>query len=110
MLGTRYRFLFTNFFDHLHCMTFRFNFECNFECVAGAHVPLTMEGKIVVDGVLASCYPSCHHDVAHIGMKPLSWFPEVTKWIFGEDNKFLVYVNILEYVGRLVIPDELLDI
>ena len=29
---------------------------------AGAYVPLTMEGKIVVEGVLASCYASIHHE------------------------------------------------
>ena len=69
-----------------------------------------MEGNIVVDGVLASCYPSCHHDMAHIGMTPLSWFPKVTKWIFDEDNGFLVYVKVLDYFGRFLMPDGLLDI
>ena len=28
----------------------------------GANVPLTKEGNIMVDGVLASCYPSADHD------------------------------------------------
>ena len=68
-----------------------------------------MEGSIVVDGVLASCYPSCHHDVSHIGMAPVSWFPEVIQWIFGEDNGFLVYVNVLEDFGRFVFPDGLIN-
>ena len=78
--------------------------------VVGAYVPLTMEGIIVVDGVLASCYPSCYHDVAHIGITPLSWFPGVIQWIFGEDNGFLVYVSLLDHFGRLLLPDGLLFI
>ena len=69
-----------------------------------------MNGTIVVDRVLASCYPSYHHDVAHIGMTPLSWFPGVIQWISGEDNGFLVYVNMLDHFGRLLLPDGLLDI
>ena len=69
-----------------------------------------MEGNIVVDGVLASCYPSCNHDVAHIGMTPLNWFPKILQWIIGEDNGFLVYVNILDHIGRLVVPDGLLNV
>ena len=78
--------------------------------VLGAFVPLTMEGNIVVDGVLASCYPSCHHDVSHIGMTPVSWFPDVIQWIFGEDDGFSVYANVLEHFGRLVFPVGLMDI
>ena len=33
--------------------------------------PLTKEGKIVVDGVLASCYADFHHDMAHLTMTPM---------------------------------------
>ena len=33
-------------------------------------MPLTEEGNIVVDGVLASCYASFDHDLAHIAMVP----------------------------------------
>ena len=43
----------------------------------GAYVPLTMEGNIAVDGILASCYPSCYHDLGHIGMLPIQLFPTV---------------------------------
>ena len=57
---------------------------------AGAYVCFTEEGNIVVDGVVASCYPSYNHDVAHITMTPLSWFPDAMDWIFGEDNGFSV--------------------
>ena len=68
----------------------------------GAFVPLTMHGNILVDGVLASCYPSVHHDLANIGMKPVQLFPEIMDSIFGVDNGFSVYVKISEDVGRWV--------
>ena len=42
-----------------------------------------MNGNIMVDGVLASCYSSLDHDLHHVVMTPLQWFPEVTKWTFG---------------------------
>ena len=38
--------------------------------LSGVYVPLTMEGTILVDGILASCYSSVRHDLAHIGMTP----------------------------------------
>ena len=65
-----------------------------------------MEGNIFVDGVLASCYPSSYHDMAHFGMTPVQWFPEMIEWIFGDDNGLLTYANILEYVGRIILPYE----
>ena len=60
-----------------------------------------MDGNIVVDGVLASCY-AYDHDVAHIGMTPLRWFPEILDWIFGENNGTPGYVKLTEDLGRLV--------
>ena len=69
----------------------------------GAYVPLTMEGNLVVDGVLVSCYPSAEHDLAHIGMAPIRWFPGMIKWICGEDNGFSIYVNIAEELGKFIV-------
>ena len=46
-----------------------------------------MEGSIVVDSVLASCYPSAHHDLAHIALTPIRWFPKIFEWIFGDDKR-----------------------
>ena len=70
----------------------------------GAYVPLTKEGNIMVDGVLASCYPSADHDILHFGMIPIQWFPETTEWIFGAENGFQGYVEIVEVFGRLMLP------
>ena len=55
-----------------------------------------MEGKIVVDGVLASCYAYTHHDLAHIGVTPMRWFPEIVQWIFGEEHGKSTYTSVLQ--------------
>ena len=65
---------------------------------------MTMEGDIVVDGVLSSCYASVHHDVAHITMTPLRWFPEFTKGLMGEDGGFAVYAKMAELFEGLIPP------
>ena len=65
-----------------------------------------MEGNIVVDGVLASCYPSAHHDLAHIAMTPIRWFPKISGWIFGDENGILGYVQMAEDFGLWAIPKE----
>ena len=72
----------------------------------GAYVPLTMEGNIVVDEVLVSCYPSVHHDLAHIALMPVKWFPNIIDWMYGENNGCSVFSALLEDVGRWVLPDE----
>ena len=72
--------------------------------ILGAYTPVTSEGNIVVDGVLASCYASAHHDLAHIIMTPIRWIPIITRWIFGNDTRSHVYAKVIEDVGRLVAP------
>ena len=44
-------------------------------------MPLTTKGNIMVDGVLASCYASVNHDLGHIVMTPIRWFPEMVQWV-----------------------------
>ena len=68
-----------------------------------------MEGNIIVDGVLASCYPFSDHDLAHYGMTPLRWFSDIMEMIFGEDKGFSVYVKTTEDLGRWVFPKKLLN-
>ena len=72
----------------------------------GAYVPMTMEGNILVDDVLASCYAGFNHDLAHITMTPLTWFPEVMQWIFGEDNGFQNYVLIQKSLGEWLVSSQ----
>ena len=73
--------------------------------IVGAYVPLTTQGNLVVDGVLTSCYPSASHEVSHIGMTPMRWFPEITQWIFGDHGAFPGYVIISDKLGKWIIPD-----
>ena len=69
----------------------------------GAYVPLTVEGNIIVDGVLASCYPYSHHDLAHISTTPIHWFPQMMKWIFGEENGFSGFVKVAEGLEKWLV-------
>lgn len=68
-----------------------------------------MEGTIIVDGVLASCYVSCNHHLAHMAMAPIRWFPGVVEWIFGWDrtNGMPGYISIMEDLGKLIIPHDI---
>ena len=63
---------------------------------------MTREGTIVVDGVVASCYASVNHDLAHVGMAPLRWFPETMKLIFNEDAGFSAFMRITKEVCMLM--------
>ena len=69
-----------------------------------AYVPLTMDGNIMVDGVLASWYASFDHDLAHIVMAPMRMFPEIFQWAFGMDNENPGFVNIAKDMGRWMMP------
>ena len=70
----------------------------------GAYVPITVEGNIMVDRVLASCYDSIHHEVAHSLIKPVQWYLGMVEWIFGDGSGPSAYVGILEDVNRGVVP------
>ena len=74
------------------------------DCFPGAFFPLTLEGTIVVDEVLVSCFATVDHDFGNIGVAPMLWFPRLIEWIFGEDKGFSIYANIGEEVGRLMLP------
>ena len=73
--------------------------------IPGAYTPLTKEGNIVVDGVLASCYAFPDHDLAHIGMTPMRWFPDIVESIFGkEKNISPEFVNVVQDMGEWLLP------
>ena len=78
--------------------------------IPGAYTPVTMEGNIIADGVLTSCYAFSDHDLAHIGMTPIRWFPDIADWIFGDDNGSQAFVNIAEVLGNWMLPYWQLDI
>ena len=69
---------------------------------------MTDEGNIVVDGILASCYASFDHDLAHFAMTPMKWFPELMEWMFGENNGIQGYVSFVKILGRYLMPNEYL--
>ena len=62
-----------------------------------------MEGNILVDGVLASCYPSADHDLVHVVTAPIRLFPEMIQQILGEENGVQVYVNIANELAKLLL-------
>ena len=70
----------------------------------GLFAPLTMEGKIVVDEVLASCYVDFDHDGTHIVLTPFRWFPRMLEWIFGDDNGFQVSAKITLEFAKFCVP------
>ena len=67
---------------------------------------VTMDGNIVVDGVLASCYATVDHDLVHIATAPLRWLPGMLEWFFGDDDGFLVYARIGDSLKNVIIPED----
>ena len=63
-----------------------------------------MEGNIVVDGVLASCYATVNHDLAHIGMTPVQLLPDFVQWIFSEEDGFSAFAKTIQYLRRAILP------
>ena len=84
-------------------------FNTNIALLVGAYVPLTTEGNILVDGVLVSCYASVDHELAHIGMTVMQWFPELTTWILGKEHtgSQIAVSGIVKPLGKLILPDGL---
>ena len=66
-------------------------------------MPLTKGGNIVVDGVLASCYASFGHDLAHFAMKPIQWFSEMIPFNAGDDG-LSTYMMTVKKLGRFILP------
>ena len=63
-----------------------------------------MEGNIVVDGVLASCYAIVDHNIAQIVMKPIQWYPHIIELVFGDENGVSAYINVARNLGIWMWP------
>ena len=70
----------------------------------GAYVPLTREGNVIVDGILASCYPSVDHHLAHLSTAPIRWFPDLIQMVFGEEGGISAFIRMNEELGIWVLP------
>ena len=73
--------------------------------VPGAFAPLTTDGNIIIDGVLASCYADVDHDLSHLLMIPMCWCKEAVEWIFGFDTGFPVHISIVRELSTLLLPE-----
>ncbi|XP_066979483.1 indian hedgehog B protein-like [Macrobrachium rosenbergii] len=69
----------------------------------GAYVPLTQTGTIFVNNILASCYASVTHDIAHTALAPVRWFPS---WMAkeGQYEGTMPYVQLLKWFARRFLP------
>ena len=72
----------------------------------GAYAPLTKEDKLVVDGILASCYADFNHDLAHFAMTPMQWFERIVEWIFGENTGYPMFVHLVKDLGTFILPGQ----
>ena len=59
---------------------------------------------MLVDGVLASCYPFHDHDLAHIGVTPMRWYPEVIESISGIENGSPGFLKVAKEFGKWSLP------
>ena len=71
---------------------------------SGAYVPLTNEGNIIVDEVLASCHVSVDHHLAHLTTASIRWFPNIIQMIFGKEEGISAFIRISEELGIWMLP------
>ena len=64
-----------------------------------------MEGNIVVDYILASCHASCDHDIVHITLVLVRYFPQLIMWIFGEEDGLSSFIKISLHFHKWVIAN-----
>ena len=60
-----------------------------------------MDGTIMVDGVLASCYAYSDHDLAHIGTTAIRFFPKLIEWMFGKEDEVQAYLLVANDFAKL---------
>ena len=59
---------------------------------------------MIVNDIYASCYAAISHNVAHIGLAPMRWFP----WLLDSDPNLQgarPYVKFLKQLGIYLLPD-----
>ena len=85
-----------------------FQHKTTIKKILGVYAPLTFEGNIMVDGILASCYADISNtDLAHLSVIPvipMRRFSAVVEWIFGEDIGFPIFVNTAIELGTFLSP------
>ena len=63
--------------------------------------PQTMEGNILVDGVLASCFAGHDHDMSHFAVAPIALVPGLIEAVFKVDVESTGYVGLVDDVSAL---------
>lgn len=67
-----------------HVITFDQIVSVNFVTRRGIYAPLTREGNIVVNSVVASCYAVINdQELAHLSFAPVRWLSYFTEWLMG---------------------------
>lgn len=75
--------------------------KVNYVTRRGIYAPLTREGNIVVNSIVASCYAVISdHDMAHISFAPVRWFSYLSEWLFGLKSNSPLSQRTVEAIKR----------
>uniref|UniRef100_A0A914UWB9 Hint domain-containing protein n=1 Tax=Plectus sambesii TaxID=2011161 RepID=A0A914UWB9_9BILA len=67
----------------------------------GAYAPLTAEGTLLVNGVVASCYAATRHEkLAHFSMAPIRWLSYLTT--FERSSGLHFYAKLLMNIADVI--------